>query len=153
MADGELRASDSDRERAAEAIRVHYAAGRLTDEELDERLKAVYSARTSKDLRALSVDLPVLPPTLLEQRAELSKRRSHLQRRVLQQAGGGLGIFGLCTAIWVSNGASGQFWPIFVLIAVLIPLARSAWALYGPAPELDRVEAELERASRQRRPS
>jgi hypothetical protein len=32
---------------------------------------------------------------------------------------------------------------------VLIPLLRNSWRLYGPAPELDRVERELEQKARQ----
>jgi hypothetical protein len=31
-----------------------------------------------------------------------------------------------------------------VLLVVLIPLVRNGWRLYGPEPELDRVERELE---------
>ena len=46
--------------------------------------------------------------------------------------------------IWVASGASGFFWPIFVVLAVLVPLLRNGWRLYGPAPELERVERELE---------
>jgi len=41
-----------------------------------------------------------------------------------------------------------QFWPIWVLIIVILPLLRNAWRLYGPAPELDRVERELDRRAR-----
>jgi hypothetical protein len=72
-----------------------------------------------------------------------------LQRRLLQESGGGLGLFALCTGIWAASGASGQFWPVWVLLVVLIPLLRNSWRLYGPAPELDRVERELEQKARQ----
>jgi hypothetical protein len=50
----------------------------------------------------------------------------------------------ICTAIWVASGASGFFWPIFVALATLIPLVKNGWRLYGPAPELDEIERELE---------
>lgn len=53
-----LRASDADRDHVAERLREHYAAGRLTPEELDERLSATVSARTYGDLRAQLTDLP-----------------------------------------------------------------------------------------------
>ena len=33
----------------------------------------------------------------------------------------------------------------------MIPLLRNGWRLYGPAPELDRVEEELARRERERR--
>jgi uncharacterized membrane protein YccC len=143
-----VRVSDQDRERAAEEIRQHFAAGRLTDEELSDRLSAVYRARTSQELQELRRDLPKLPPTPAEQRAELVQRRTTLQRHLLQQTGGSVGVFLLCTAIWVSNGASGQFWPMWVALVAVLALARNAWRLYGPAPELDKVEAELTRRNR-----
>jgi hypothetical protein len=141
----DLRASDEQREQAARTIREHFAAGRITDEELGERLSAVYRAQTEQELRALSADLPVLPPTPAEQKEELVARRRHLQRRVLQETGGGAAAFVVCTAIWLASGASGQFWPVWVAIVVLIPLVRSLWQLYGPAPEFDRLEQQLDR--------
>jgi hypothetical protein len=143
----ELRASDEQRERAAQDIREHFAAGRLTDEELSERVQAAYSARTEGDLRALLADLPKLPASRAQQKAELVQRRRALQRRLLQETGGGLSLFVICTVIWLASGGHhghGQFWPIWVLLVVLIPLLRNGWRLYGPAPELDRVERELE---------
>jgi hypothetical protein len=94
--------------------------------------------------------LPKLPPSLAQQKAELAARRSHLQRRLIQQSGAGLAPFAICTVIWAANGASSFFWPVFVLLAVLLPLIKNGWALYGPAPELDRVERELERMERHR---
>ena len=143
MAD-DLRASDAERERAAQDIREHFAAGRLTDDELDDRVQAAYAARTEGELRTLLSDLPKLPASPAQQKAELAQRRRHLQRRMLQEAGGGSSAFVICTAIWLASGASGFFWPIFVALAVVIPLLRNSWRLYGPAPELDRVERELE---------
>jgi hypothetical protein len=140
----DLRVSDEQRERAAQEIREHFAAGRLTDDELSERLQAAYGARTEGELETLLADLPKLPATRAQQKAELVARRRHLQRRLIQEAGGGTALFLLCTVIWVTSGADGNFWPGWVLLVVLIPLVRNAWRLYGPAPELDRVERELE---------
>ncbi|MBV9917318.1 MAG: DUF1707 domain-containing protein [Solirubrobacterales bacterium] len=148
------RVSDEQREACASQLRQHFAAGRLTDEELDERLQRAYAARTQADLAALSADLPRLPATRQEQRAEIARRRGELQRRLLQQAGASLGAFVICTAIWLTSGANGQFWPIWVALVAVIPLVRNGWRLYGPAPELDRVEEELaqrERGDRARR--
>ena len=50
----------------------------------------------------------------------------------------------ICTVIWVASGASGFFWPILVALGVLVPLLRNGWRLYGPAPEFDEIERELE---------
>jgi Domain of unknown function (DUF1707) len=140
----DLRASDEQREHAAQEIREHFAAGRLSDEELSDRVQAAYAARTQGDLEALLADLPKLPATRAQQKAEIAERRRDLQRRLLQDAGGGSGAFLICTAIWVASGASGFFWPIFVALATLVPLLRNGWRLYGPAPEFDEIERELE---------
>jgi hypothetical protein len=145
MPDGpDLRASDEQRERAAQDIREHFAAGRLTDDELSDRLQAAYAARTQGELNALLADLPKLPASPAQVKAEMAQRRRHLQRRLLQETGGGLSAFVICTVIWLSAGAHGQFWPIWVALVCLIPLLRNGWRLYGPAPELDRLERELD---------
>jgi hypothetical protein len=54
----ELRVSDADREHAATALREHLAQGRLTLDELAERLDRIYEARTRAELEAVSADLP-----------------------------------------------------------------------------------------------
>ena len=64
MSDGpDLRASDEQRERAAQEIREHFAAGRLTDEELSQRVQAAYDARTEQDIKAVSYTHLTLPTT------------------------------------------------------------------------------------------
>ena len=54
----EIRISDVEREAAVTALGEHYAAGRLTKDEYDERAAAAFTARTSSALRPLFVDLP-----------------------------------------------------------------------------------------------
>ncbi|HWD84404.1 MAG TPA: DUF1707 domain-containing protein [Solirubrobacteraceae bacterium] len=89
MADpSSLRVSDQDREEAARQVREHYAAGRLFEDELNERLEAVYASWTEGDLARPLADLPALPATRSAERTELRARRSHLQRRLVQQSGG-----------------------------------------------------------------
>ena len=53
----ELRASDADRERAADTLRRAAGVGRLTMDELDERLNAAYDARTRAELERLVADV------------------------------------------------------------------------------------------------
>lgn len=53
-----MRVSDADRERVAGRLREHFAEGRLTSDELDERLSAALRAKTVGDLRAVMADLP-----------------------------------------------------------------------------------------------
>ena len=57
-ADNHIRTSDADRERSIAALRDHYADGRLTCEELNERVTATLTARTFGDLRSVMADLP-----------------------------------------------------------------------------------------------
>ena len=54
----ELRVSDADREQVAETLRHAAGEGRLTMDELDERLSAAYAAKTFSDLAPLTSDLP-----------------------------------------------------------------------------------------------
>jgi hypothetical protein len=56
--DEKMRASDGDREHAAEMLRNAYAAGRIDLEELHDRAGAAYSATTWGELRDLTADLP-----------------------------------------------------------------------------------------------
>jgi hypothetical protein len=57
----DLRATHGDRDRAVEALRVAAGDGRLTWEELDERVGAALTARTYGELAALVSDLPAAP--------------------------------------------------------------------------------------------
>lgn len=54
----ELRASDADRDRTAESLREHCAEGRITMDELQERLDKVYGAKTLGQLQEVTSDLP-----------------------------------------------------------------------------------------------
>ena len=56
----ELRISDTDRDRTAEVLREAHAHGRITVDELDERLTSVYSAKTYADLVPITRDLPAV---------------------------------------------------------------------------------------------
>jgi hypothetical protein len=57
---GGLRVSHEDRDQVAEALRVAAGDGRLTADELDERLERALTARTYDDLAVLVADLPTL---------------------------------------------------------------------------------------------
>ena len=54
----EMRASDADRDRVAGALREHCAVGRITQDELEERLEATFTARTLGELEQVTKDLP-----------------------------------------------------------------------------------------------
>jgi hypothetical protein len=153
--DSNLRVGESERDRAVAELREHMVAGRLTTEELEQRIGAAYAAGTRSELAAVAVDLPISP--VARQRA-LSEHQAHLRRRLLQEGGGAGGVSLICVVIWIASGASGDFWPLWVILATSIPFARDAWRLRGPAPDLEAVQASLDsrrnrRLARERRRS
>jgi Domain of unknown function (DUF1707) len=137
----QLRVADSDREQLVEELREHALAGRLSSEELEERVGAAYRATTRADIDALRADLPVSSTSVA---LALSKRKGRLRRRLLQESGGSLGASGLAVGVWVAVGAHGGFWPAWVIGATLLPVIRDAWQLFGPAGDLEAVEARVQ---------
>jgi class 3 adenylate cyclase len=105
-----VRASDADRERVAELLRHHYGAGRLSEEDLPERVEAAYGARTVAELEAVTADLPAPPAPRVR-----SRRRSALEISVRIH----LTVFVLVNlmliGIWAASGG-GYFWPIWSLL-------------------------------------
>jgi hypothetical protein len=82
----DLRVSDAERERVAERLRDAAGEGRLTVEELDERLELAYAARTGGDLVPLTADLPqTAPGPELPEHRRAGKRR----RWIIAVMGGG----------------------------------------------------------------
>jgi hypothetical protein len=139
--DPSMRASDADRERAADRLRDAHAEGRLTREEFDERIDRTFAAKTLGELAGVTQDLPAVSAAL--QAPVPAPATPYAGRRHL---GGIWASWGsavvVCVGIWatsaISSGDLGNFWPIWVAGpwgAVL--LARS---LFG---------AERERPGRQ----
>jgi hypothetical protein len=56
-----IRVSDADRDAVAAQLREHYAQGRLTLDELNERLDRAFASRTNLELAAVTSDLPYTP--------------------------------------------------------------------------------------------
>ena len=108
----EVLASDPERERVAEALREHAAAGRLDTDELEERLGATYGARLRADLLPLLADLPA--PAAPRPRA---------RRRQLPNAAPVIALAILLVAIWALTGA-GYFWPIWPIGAVALSTVK-----------------------------
>ena len=61
VAGEELRASHADRDQVVELLRVAAGDGRLSPEELDDRLERALTARTYAELAVLTADLPATP--------------------------------------------------------------------------------------------
>ncbi len=140
-----LRASDADRDRVASELRRHAAEGRLTPQEFDQRLDAAYAARTLGDLDDLLADLPTKLPV------PRSPAREIARRQLAHRAGAGAITVLACVAIWLASGASGTFWPAWVLIAWGLVLARGAWRTLGPASSLRDEQLDEARRGRRRR--
>jgi hypothetical protein len=71
--DPRIRASDTDRDRAATLLREHHAVGRLTSEEFHERMERAMEATTLGELDELLGDLPAID---LYQLPDASLRRA-----------------------------------------------------------------------------
>ena len=108
--DPTLRVSDSERDEVVTLLRDHAAEGRLSPEELDERVERALAARTGADLDAALADLP--------------RRRSVPARRDGLRGFTGLaGVAVMLVAIWLVTGA-GYFWPVWILGFMAFSLLR-----------------------------
>jgi hypothetical protein len=109
---GDVRASDAERDAAVESLRTHAQAGRLTSEELEERVAAALAATTRADLATLHVDLP--SPAV--PRRSPAPRPAYARRRPHAHAGFPfIPVAILLVAIWAISGA-GYFWPMWPLV-------------------------------------
>jgi len=138
-----LRVADADREQLVDELRDHAVAGRLTSAELEQRIGDAYSASTRADLDALRADLPVSSRSV---KLALAKRKTQLRRRLAQEAGGSLGVSALSVGVWLLTHGHhhGAFWPAWIIAITLLPVVRDAWRLFGPASDLEMVEARLQ---------
>ena len=126
----DVRAADSDRDRAAADLREHFAAGRLREEEFSERLDRVYGAATMSELDRVLADLPDPRPLPVPAGA-----RELVRRRIYQDAGGVVLVDLAALAVWAATGANGSFWPKWVILVSALRLARDAWRLLGPGAD------------------
>jgi uncharacterized protein DUF1707/2TM domain-containing protein len=125
--DANLRASDAERERQADRLREHAAEGRITIEELEERLDRVYSARTGGELDQVLQDLPRVRLPAERHRRQARRRKdfhAHLAPYVMVNL--------LLVVIWALTGA-GYFWPIWPLLGWGVGLAAHAMEAFSPA--------------------
>ena len=70
-----LRIGDREREAVAAELREHYAQGRLSLEEFNQRLDAVFAAKTQRDLSRITSDLPHVQPASPLPSSGLGQRR------------------------------------------------------------------------------
>jgi hypothetical protein len=114
------RASDAERDRAADALRRHHADGRLSTDELEERTGRAYAAPTLGDLDQLFADLPRL-------RSPESERGS--RRHGLWPPAFALPLIALLFAVAVVASANAPFfiWPLMFFLLLRFGLMRRGW--------------------------
>jgi hypothetical protein len=123
---GEVRASDTERESCARALRHHYEVGRLDSAEFEERVDLAHRARTRGELKALLRDLP------RHRRRRDGRRGLRVHATVFAAVNGGL------AAIWAVTGM-GPYWPGGVLALWGMGLgwhAAAVWMTRGGAGAL-----------------
>lgn len=116
----ELRIGDREREAAATALGDHFAEGRITREEYDERSAVVWGARTESDLRPVFADLPGPQHAALSRaRPALGAARAGQARRTWQPTGGGVRVPLLpLLLIVIAMAVLVDGWPVLLLAAV-----------------------------------
>jgi Domain of unknown function (DUF1707) len=98
----ELRIGDAEREAAANSLRDHYAQGRLTMEEFNERLDAIFAAKTHSQLGEVFRDLPgairpASPPLPVAATPSYAGNRQQYYRS--GRCGAGRGSFGFAAFV------------------------------------------------------
>ncbi|HEY1180053.1 MAG TPA: DUF1707 domain-containing protein [Phytomonospora sp.] len=157
--DDQMRASDGDRQRIADRLRLATDEGRLSLGEYDERLDRAFKAQTYADLNALVADLPapageeksrVVPveasrDVRWDWRRDRRERRRRGRRGLRSGWGGWLGFSVFLTGIWFvsrlsdisekgwAEGVSGHgFWPMWPIAGIgLLMLARTIGSMFG----------------------
>jgi hypothetical protein len=137
----ELRAGDADRQAVVSELQQHYIQGRLTSDELGDRVTQALNARTFGDLRVPLADLPTLHP---EQPLGPPDRHGHArqpQRRPggwptnAPPLGAVLVLVGLLALLWVIaiptlHLGFVPFWPVLILGFFFIGRPRGGGSRY-----------------------
>jgi Domain of unknown function (DUF1707) len=118
----ELLISDADRERTAERLRLASGEGRLTADELEERLERAFGARTEAELEPLVADLPA-PRSPRAQRGPQTRGRPDF--------GPYIGVSVMLVGIWALTGM-GYFWPIWPILGWGSSFVMAPGRLVGP---------------------
>jgi hypothetical protein len=127
-----IRVGDAERSAAVDRLTDHHAAGRLTLEELEERVAAAWQARAWADLARLEADLPpVVPARSGTPRTVSTANRVGMYAHVATY----VGVIVMLWVIWLFTGM-GHPWPIYPMfgwgIGILGHLGGvSAWSTRG----------------------
>lgn len=149
VADGP-RVSDSQREQVVRDLTRHCGDGRLTLDELEERVAEAYAATTAEDLRRALRELPRSPSPIVQpagppvrtkpsdapvrKKSDLDARRGG-QVALTIHAIVYVSVIALLISIWFMSSPFGYFWPMWtavpwgVLLGVHAAIHKTIWAL------------------------
>lgn len=120
-----VRASDAEREEVAAMVRAAMGDGRLTLDEGEERLAAVYAASYRDELPGLTADLPPAdPPPAGRGSAGGARSRRH-RPSVAGPAVGLVVVAAVVAGIWAAS-AGATLWPAIVLGILAVVLVKRA---------------------------
>jgi Domain of unknown function (DUF1707) len=145
------RASRADREQVVGALKAAFVQGRLTADELDERVGQALAARTYAELAALTTDLPADPaparqPAPARPPPVARRPQNPAARRAVKAGAGAIGVtvIAVGAAIAVAGEpAAAVFIAVFMLILAAVTTAVVASLIH--------VALKLESRQRSRR--
>jgi hypothetical protein len=117
-----LRVSDTERDRVIRDLTKHCGDGRLTLDELEERITLAYAAMTRAELEATTRDLPSTTTPAVRQSGPPIRVRSTASKHEARRAGEialkihllvYLAVMALLVMIYAISNFGGYFWPIW----------------------------------------
>ncbi len=113
----ELRAADADRQRVVDLLQRHFVDGRLSSDELGERLARARAARTFGELDALVGDLPAAaapePNTIgVGEAPAAAPDDKSLRTHAIVYAL----VMAFLVVIWLVTSPGGYFWPVWPMV-------------------------------------
>lgn len=124
----QLRIGDAERDRAVASLGDHFAAGRLTNEEFEQRMEQAIKARFNDDLEPLFADLPRTVEPVAEQRSNRPSEAQLAWSAIMWLAP----VFILCAVVAaVVLSAPWLVW-IFLWVFLISGLFRHRRRYYGP---------------------
>jgi hypothetical protein len=120
-----FRASNDDRQRVTDQLQAHYVAGRLSAQELEQRVEQALAAVTLGDLDMVQADLPPVAyggaatdQAARDQRADhpTPGQGPHGERSFRAHATWYLLTISMLVVIWAMTSPGGYFWPIWPMM-------------------------------------
>ncbi|HJU96623.1 MAG TPA: DUF1707 domain-containing protein [Jiangellaceae bacterium] len=124
-----LRSSDAERESVATMVRTAFVDGRLGLDEIDERLDAVFAARTHGELAAVVADIVPAPPPVPRPSVYAVEHTSRVSDRTILPAFLLCFFFGIFGAHRFYAGRTGSAVAMLVLFFLTLGVVPAFWML------------------------